>query len=107
MKFQFLNKKIRHRRYDYQPMYYDERKERIERKREFYERVEAGEVSQEERRELLRENLRSEFSRSEVRKNTNRTSNLRILLLIGLILALGYFILNGVDEVDTVVKKLW
>ena len=60
-----------------------------------------------ERRELLRENLRSEFSRSEVRKNTNRTSNLRVLLLIGLILALGYFILNGVDEVDTVVKKLW
>lgn len=107
MKFQFLNKTIRHRQYDYTPMYYDERKEQLDKKRELYERIESGQITAEERREMLRDNLRSEYSRADYRQRQKSTSNLRIFLLIGLILALGYLVFNGVDEVDTVVKKLW
>lgn len=33
MKFRFLNKTIQNQRFNYNPMYYDERKERLNRKR--------------------------------------------------------------------------
>ena len=107
MRFRFLNKSIENRQFDYTPMYYDERKEVLKQKKEFYQKVENGELSADERRAVLRENLRSEYRRSDYRKSANRTSNYRILLLIAVLVALGYFIFNGVDQVDTVVKKLW
>lgn len=107
MRFRFLNRTIENRQFDYTPMYYDARKEQLNKKREFYRKVESGELTIEERKSLLRENFRNEFSRSNYRKNANRASNIRILILIAVLLALGYFVFNGVDEVDTVVKKLW
>ena len=107
MKFRFLNKTIQNQRFNYNPMYYSERKERLERKREQYEKLEGNTLSDTERREMFRENLKEGFSRGQYRQAQQRSSNIRVLILIGLILALGYFIFNGVTEVDTVVKKLW
>ena len=107
MKFRFLNKTIEHQRFQYNPMYYDERKERLEKKKEQYRKLDEDGVSDEERTEYFKEKLKENWSRGEYRQSQQRSSNLRILLLIGLILALGYFIFNGVDEVDTVVTNLW
>lgn len=88
-------------------MYYDERKERLERKKEQYQKLDDNTLSETEKREMFRENLREGFSRAQYRQTQKRSSNIRVLILIALILALGYFIFNGVNEVDTVVKKLW
>jgi hypothetical protein len=88
-------------------MYYNERKERLDRKREQYQKLEDNTISDAERRELFRENLKEGFSRAHYRQTQQRSSNIRVLILIGLILLLGYFVFNGVNEVDTVVKKLW
>ena len=88
-------------------MYYDERKERLDRKKEQYQKLEEDTLSESEKREMFRENLRDGFSRAQYRQTQQRSSNIRVLILIGLILVLGYFIFNGVSEVDTVVKKLW
>ncbi len=107
MKIRFFNKAIPHRRFEYQPMYYNERKERLDIKKAHYEKINDGSITDNERREHLRDNLRDQWSASHVRSQHNRSSNIRILLLIGLILALGYFIFNGVDQVDTIVTKLW
>lgn len=107
MKFRFLNKTIPHQRFNYNPMYYDERKERLERKKEQYRKLDDNTLSDSEKREMFRENLREGFSRAQYRQTQKRSSNIRVLILISLILALGYFIFNGVNEVDTVVKKLW
>ena len=107
MKFRFLNKTIQNQRFNYNPMYYDERKERLNRKKEQSEKLENDTMSESERRELFRENLKDGFSRAQYRQTQRKTSNIRILILIALMLALGYFIFNGVNEVDTVVKKLW
>ena len=107
MKFRFLNKTIQNQRFNYNPMYYDERKERLDRKREQYQKLEDNTISDDERRELFRENLKEGFSRAHYRQTQQRSSNIRVLILIGLILVLGYFVFNGVNEVDTVVKKLW
>lgn len=88
-------------------MYYDERKERLQELKELYNDEKEG-VSGEERRNRLRSKMRNEWGdRGEYRKVQERASNIRVLLLIGILLVLGYFIFNGIDEVDTVVKKLW
>lgn len=107
MKLRFLNKTIQHQRYQYNPRYYDERKERLNVKKKQYEELDKPDVSDEKRKEIFRDNIQGEWNRAQYRQNQQRTSNYRVLLLIGIILVLGYFIFNGVDEVDTVVKKLW
>ena len=107
MKLRFLNKTIQHQRYQYNPRYYDERKERLNVKKKQYEELNQSDVSDEKRKEIFRDNIQGEWNRAQYRQNQQRTSNYRVLLLIGIILVLGYFIFNGVDEVDTVVKKLW
>ncbi|MBL1279165.1 MAG: hypothetical protein COA33_002790 [Fluviicola sp.] len=107
MKIRFLNKTIAHQRYQYNPRYYDERKERLAAKKKQYEELDSSNMSNERRKEIFKENIKGEWNRAQYRQSQNRTSNYRILLLILIILVLGYFVFNGVDEVDTIVKKLY
>ncbi len=107
MKFHFLSKTNQHKRFRYQSMYYDERKERLELKKKEYAQLNNEALSAEERRSVLRGNLQQSWSRQKAAQSQRKTSNIRILILIGIMLSLGYLIFNGVDEVDTVVKKLW
>ena len=107
MKFRFLNNTLSNKRFGYNPRYYDERKEELERKRAYYEKMSTGEVSDQERREMFRENLKGGLSRGDYRQSQNRSANLRVFLLIALLISLGYFVFNGIDQVDTVVKKVF
>jgi hypothetical protein len=107
MKIQFLSKTTNNKRFDYSPMHYDERKERLELKKKEYQAFEKGEITDEDRKKILRLNMQNSWSRSQDKQKIQKTSNIRILILIGVLLALGYFIFNGVNEVDNVVKKLW
>ena len=107
MKLRFLNKTIENQRFNYTPMYYDERQERLERKKRQYQKLENEPLSDEKRKELFRGNLQEGFSRAKYRQTQQRSSNIRIIVLIGIIVLLGYFIFFGVNEVDTIVKKLW
>ncbi len=106
MEFRFLNKKMRHKRFDYSPMYYDERKERLELKKAEYDKLDNEELSSEERQAILRQNMQNTWSRSQHASKAKSTSNIRIVILIAIILVLGYFIFSGLDEVDVVVKKI-
>lgn len=107
MKFQFLNKTFKNKQFDYSPRYYDERKERLELKKKEFEKLEDKNLSSEDRKSILRSNMQSAWMRSQNTQKQKQSSNLRVLLLIGILLALGYFIFNGINEVDNVVKKLW
>ena len=107
MKFRFLNKTIENQRYNYTPMYYDQRKERLNRKKKEYAKLKDENLTDSERTEIFKNNLREGWSRAEYRSSQQKSSNIRVVILIVLIVALGYFIFNGVDEVDTVVTKLW
>lgn len=88
-------------------MYYDERQELLKAKKRQYERMENGELSSEERTSILRDNIRSEWSRTEIRKSAKSSSNIRVFVLVVVIVALGYLIFNGLDQVETVVTRLW
>ncbi len=107
MKFRFLNNTLENKRFDYNPRYYDERKESLVQKKEYYEKIQSGELSDNERRAKFRENFKGELSRGEYRQGQNRSANIRVILLIIVLTALGYFIFNGLDDVDSVVNNLW
>lgn len=107
MKFRFLNNTLQNRKFDYNPRYYDERKERLNDRQERFRKLESGEISDEERREMLRENMRGEWMRADYRQKQRGASNIRIFILIAVILALGYFLLYGVDQVNVIVERLW
>ncbi|MBL4862099.1 MAG: hypothetical protein JKY09_03660 [Crocinitomicaceae bacterium] len=107
MKLRFLNKTIENKRFDYSPRYYDARKERLKHKKEQYRKLKGKGLSNEERTSMFRENLREGWSRAEYRQKQRSSANFRTIILIILIVALGYFIFSGVDEVDTIVKKIW
>ncbi|MFT5778866.1 MAG: hypothetical protein ACI837_001823 [Crocinitomicaceae bacterium] len=107
MKIRFLNSNTEHKRFGFSPMYYDERKQKLAQKREQFKKLESGEISDEERREMLRGNLRNEYSRAEYRQKEQRSSNIRIIILLVVLLALGYLLFNGVNEVDNIVNNLW
>lgn len=107
MRFRFLNNTLQNRRFDYNPRYYDERRESLAQKKEYYEKMKTGELSDDERRSAFRDNFKSELSRGEYRQGQNRSSNIRVILLIVIIVALGYFVFNGLDKVDVIANKLW
>lgn len=107
MKFKFLANTIKNKRFDYAPMYYDQRKEWLKLKKKEFDRLENKNLSDEDRKKILRRNMQESWSRTSNAQNERSTSNFRVLLLIVILLVLGYFVFNGISEVDTVVKKLW
>lgn len=88
-------------------MHYDERKERLALKKKEFEKLDENNLTEAERRAILRSNMQNSWSRAQFSQKQKQASSIRVLLLVGLLFALGYFIFNGVNDVDTVVKKLW
>lgn len=107
MKLKFLTNTLRNKRFDYAPMHYDERKERLGLKKKEMERLENPDLHENDRKTILRQNMKESWSRAKYAQTQRSSSNLRVILLIGVLLVLGYFIFNGLDDVDSVVKKLW
>ncbi|MGY8927104.1 MAG: hypothetical protein ACKVJC_07395, partial [Flavobacteriales bacterium] len=87
--------------------YYDERKIQLDKKKKLYQELDENEVSETRRTEIFKENIKGEWSRAQYRQSQQKSSNMRVVLLITLIIALGYFVFNGVDQVDTIVNNLW
>ncbi len=107
MKFRFLNNTLENKRFDYSSRYYDDRKEALAQKKAYYEKLKSGELSEDERRSMFRKSLKGELTRGEYRQGQNRSANIRVILLVIVLTALGYLIFNGLDDVDALVNKLW
>lgn len=103
MALKLFTPKIKHKQFSFMPRYYDERKERLELKRKAYS-DEA--LENDERGSLMKEKLRDTWAQGRTRQQANYQANFRVIVLIVLIVALGYFVLNGLDDVDNVIHKL-
>jgi hypothetical protein len=104
MAFSFLTKASRYKRFNYIPSYYDERKERLELKRKSYQEQHLN--SDEERSAIFKDSLQQSWNRGKYVRKQKQSANLRIVLLILFICFLGYFILNGLDDIDQVIKSI-
>jgi hypothetical protein len=83
--------------------FYDERKERLELKRKSYD---VRDLDQHERTDILKGKLRDTWSVGKTRQKANYEANFRVVVIICIILGLGYFVFNGLDDIDAVIHKL-
>lgn len=104
MAFGFLSRVGRHKRFNFVPRYYDERKERLELKKMKYQEKNLDENSR--RSELFRDSIQHSWNRGKSVRKQKQSANMRIILLIVLIFLLGYFIFNGLDDIDQVIKSI-
>ena len=104
MAFGFLSKTGRYRRFNFVPRYYDERKERLELKRKMYQEKDLDSDSQ--RTAFFRDSLQQSWNRGKSVRKQKQSANMRIFILVLLILALGYFVFNGLDDIDQVIKSI-
>lgn len=99
-----FNTPSRYKRFSFYTRFYDERKERLELKKKQYEDLENA--TEEERKAIFREQMRDSWAMGKEREGAKLQSNIRILVLIAIILILGYFVFNGLEQIESVVFRL-
>jgi CHASE3 domain sensor protein len=91
----------KYRRYNFQPRYYDERKEKLQKKIASFN----GTQSPEQAREIkFRANLEDTWGNSEMKKQTQK-ANLRLLIILILICFAAYYIFIGLDSAEEIINK--
>ena len=105
MKFQFLTRVNKYKRFQFTPRFYDERKERLDAMVKQY--TESAEDEENDapldeldyrRKEALRSQMQQSWSRSQSRAAGQKRSNIRVVLIILALLALSYFILRNTSN---------
>ncbi len=83
----------KHRQFNYIPMYYDqEKEERMERERRIRKEMGLENEKPDERTSLIqRGSFRKNISQSQVR--SNRNSNIRLVVILGVLLLVTYLLL--------------
>ena len=105
MKIKFFFKPTSNKRFHYIPRYYDDRKERLEKKRAIYSNLHS--LSDDQRKEALRQQMQSRWSRASEVNKQRTNSNTRTVLLIAFILVLGYFVFNGIEGIEKVIHLIF
>lgn len=103
IKFMKVN---RHKRFEYSPRYYDERKERLDRIKAKY--AEEGEKVKTAAayRERLRQSIEDNWGKEGNKAIQSRSANLRLILILVLLLAGAYFLLDAVELFNGEVTNL-
>lgn len=89
----------RHKNYDYTPMYYDERKEKLKAMVSSYEDKEGKSEEQinVESKERMRLRLQNSWSAQAEYKNKSRAANLRLIVILIALIVIVYVIFGVVD----------
>lgn len=85
----------RHRKFNFKPRFYDERKERIEKLKEAYS--DNSNSTPEERELQLRERIQTNWKANKSYSNKTRASNLRLIIILAALILVAYLILGNVD----------
>ena len=95
-RIQFI-KVNRHKKYNYSPRYYDERKERLERLIEKYEEKEDVDKQSAEYRARMKQRIEQSWEMNSASASSARSANVRLIIILAALLLLTYFILDYVD----------
>jgi hypothetical protein len=89
------------REFNFYPRYYDERKERLKKKVELF----SGENKTEDRARSIkfRAEIEDSWGNSGYKNQTIR-SNVRLIIILALIIALFYYLFGGIDNVASMIK---
>jgi len=105
MKYKFLNNRIKNKKFHYSPLFYDKRKEILEIKKSYYTKAKNNNINKEN--PFLRDSIKRNWNNKQTRKKSNTNYNIRILSLIIILLALVYFMFNGLGNINSIINKIW
>lgn len=94
IRFMKVNK---HKQFDYTPRYYDERKERLNKLVKKHEKSSEMAMTKAEHRERLKQRIADNWENNAVDGSAARAANLRLIIILVVLLAAAYFILDYVD----------
>jgi hypothetical protein len=94
IRFMKVNK---HKQFDYTPRYYDGRKERLQKLIKKHEKSSELEMTKAEHRERLKQRIADNWEAHGASGSAARAANLRLIIILVLLLAAAYFILDYVD----------
>lgn len=83
----------RHKRFNFTPRFYDERKERIKKLKEAYN----GNSSSKEQQLLLRERIQSSWRGDKSYSKKTKAANLRLIIILAILVLIAYLILGNVN----------
>lgn len=102
----FSGNKYKYRKFEYQPMYYDERKERLQKKiKEAEIKGEDSPESLEVRKEMLRSKMSNTWNSSKSNQSFFQ-SNVRFIVVVAALLLAAYWILFQWDIAGFLEKYL-
>jgi hypothetical protein len=94
-----------HRRFDFPTRHYDERKEQLKAKRESYERMHKRADEGGERTDLLRARISDSWVRDDSYRKSIWQSNLRLLLVFGVLLVV-ILVFAGLTDLGEFIDKM-
>jgi len=95
-----------YRRFDYTPRYYDARKEALNQKIAQFERENNKEESDQFRREItFKSTAEDQWGHADYKSQALR-SNVRLLIILGVILAVFYYLFLGLDNIGPALDTL-
>jgi hypothetical protein len=103
IRFMKVNK---HKRFDYSPRYYDERKERLDKLVKKHEKEALSDTKKMEYRERLKQRIADNWESNASSAAASRSANLRLIIILVVLLAAVYFILDYVDIFANDVTKI-
>lgn len=98
-RIQFI-KVNRHKRYDYTPRYYDERKERLDALVKKYQEEENDDnvdTSSAEYRARIKQRIEQDWNMNSAQASSARAANVRLIIILCALLLITYFILDYVE----------
>jgi hypothetical protein len=97
-----------HKRYDYTPRYYDERKERLKAMIALYEKDESDEFDKDsaQYRARIKQRMEQSWSLQTVHSTQSKAANIRLIVILVILIAVTYFIFDYVDMFSSEVYSI-
>lgn len=88
-----------HKRYDYTPRYYNERKERLKAMVTLYEKDDSSGFDKDsaEYRARIKQRMEQSWNLQTVHATQSKAANIRLIVILVLLVAVTYFIFDYVD----------
>ena len=97
----------KHKRFDYVPRYYDERKEKLKNKIAAYEQESNVSSDERVRREIsFREKTSDRWGNDEY-KSASMRQNLRLILILAGLAVVVYYIFMGIEGIEPLIDKFY
>lgn len=106
-KFSIFKLPNKHKRFEFTPRYYDPRKEAMDKKVAEIEHEQSGISAEGKRREISFKAKADDRWGNSGYKTASMRQNLRLLLILGMLVVVVYYIFQGIDGLEPVIEMFY